>query len=67
MQRLFKGLKDLHLNLKTFKEFKDRYEPCQTILHEYELKSVPKYNNYICKTERFKNSFLPQSIVKIDM
>ena len=38
----------------------------QTTLHEYELKSVPKYHNYLCRTERFKNSFLPQSIIKIN-
>ena len=36
----------------------------QTTLYEYELKSVPKYHNYLCRTERFKNSFLPQSIIK---
>ena len=38
----------------------------QTTLYEYELKSVPKYHNYLCRTERFKNSFLPQSIIKIN-
>ena len=38
----------------------------QTTLYEYELKSVPKYYNYLCRTERFKNSFLPQSIKKIN-
>ena len=38
----------------------------QTISHSYELKSVSKYPNYICRTERFKNSFLPQSILKIN-
>ena len=38
----------------------------QTTLYEYELKSVPKYHNYLCRTEHFKNSFLPQSIIKIN-
>ena len=38
----------------------------QTTLYEYEQKSVPKYHNYLCRTERFKNSFLPQSIIKIN-
>ena len=33
----------------------------QTILSGYDLS---KYHNYICRTERFKNSFLPQSILK---
>ena len=38
----------------------------QTTLYEYELKSAPKYHNYLCRTERFKNSFLPQNIIKIN-
>ena len=38
----------------------------QAISHSYELKSESKYHNYICRTERFKNSFLPQSILKIN-
>ena len=40
--------------------------PQTTLIYEYELKSVPKYHNYLCRTERFKDSFLPQSIIKIN-
>jgi hypothetical protein len=35
IQRLFKDPKDLHSNLKTFKDFKDRYEPCSIITSLY--------------------------------
>ena len=37
----------------------------QTILSGYDLRPICKYHNYVCRTERFKNSFLPQSILKI--
>ena len=35
-------------------------------LHGYDLRPICKYLNYVCRTERFKNSFLPQSILKIN-
>ena len=35
----------------------------QTILSGYDLRPICKYHNYVCRTERFKNSFLPQSRV----
>ena len=38
----------------------------QTILSGYDLRPICKYHNYVCRTERFKNSFLPQSILKIN-
>ena len=38
----------------------------QTILSEYDLRPICKYHNYVCRTGRFKNSFLPQSILKIN-
>ena len=36
----------------------------QTILSGYDLRPICKHHNYICRTERFKNSFLPQSILQ---
>ncbi len=30
----------------------------------YDLRLRRKYNNYVCKTDRFKHSFLPQMILK---
>ena len=39
----------------------------QIMSHSYELKSVSKYHNYICRTERSKNSFLPQSILILEI
>ena len=38
----------------------------ETILSGYDLRPICKYHNYVCRTERFKNSFLPQSILKIN-
>ena len=38
----------------------------QTILSGYDLRPICKYLNHVCRTERFKNSFLPQSILKIN-
>jgi hypothetical protein len=30
----------------------------------YDLRLPRKFNNYVCKTDRFKQSFLPQMIFK---
>jgi hypothetical protein len=32
----------------------------QTILSGYDLTPICKYHNYVCRTEGFENSFLPQ-------
>ena len=37
----------------------------QTILSGYDLRPICKYHNYVCRTERFKNSFLPQTILEM--
>jgi hypothetical protein len=37
----------------------------QTTSSGYDQRPICKYHSYVCRTERFKNSFLPQSILKI--
>ena len=36
---------------------------CKTSL-DYDTRSKCKYKNFLCKTDRFKNSFLPRTISK---
>jgi hypothetical protein len=48
-------------------KLKDLLRLPQTILSGYDLTSICKYHNYsVCRTERFMNSFLPQTILKIN-
>ncbi len=32
----------------------------------YDLRPICRYHNYVCRIERFKNSFLPQTILNIN-
>ncbi len=35
----------------------------EPVLSGYDLRPMCGYHNYVCRTERFKNSFLPQTIL----
>ena len=50
-----------HENLQTINEFLPNKS---TAAYDFSIKS--KYNNYFCKTERFRKSFLPQIISELN-